>query len=172
MESANSSTPNSPTHDLVIKRIIDAPVELVWRLWTEPEHVMRWWGPQFYTSPSCEIDLRVGGRFVFCMRAPAEQGGADSFTSGMYQRIIPFDTLEFTQYLSDASGEPLDPEAAGMPPGFPTTQLHTVTFRPRRDMTELTIIEHAWPISPMIVYALAGMHQSIDKLCDLLESQP
>jgi len=153
-------------HDIVIKRIIDAPVELVWKMWTKPEHVIAWWGPQFYTSPSCRIDLRVGGSYVFCMRAPQDQGGQDSFTAGVYQRIVPNEVLEFTQFLSDADGHPVAP--GELPPGFPTSQLHTLTFRPRRDMTELTIVEHAWPAGPMIVYSLAGMHQSIDKLCDVL----
>jgi uncharacterized protein YndB with AHSA1/START domain len=155
------------THDIVIKRIIDAPVETVWKMWTEPEHVMAWWGPQFYTSPTCRIDLRVGGSYVFCMRAPQDQGGQDSYTAGVYHRIVPHEVLEFTQFLSDAEGNPVAP--GELPPGFPTSQLHTLTLRPRRDMTELTIVEHAWPAGPMIVYSLAGMHQSIDKLCDVLD---
>jgi uncharacterized protein YndB with AHSA1/START domain len=155
------------THDVVIKRIIDASVETVWTMWTEPEHVKGWWGPQFYTSPTCQVDLQVGGLYAFCMRASADQGGQDSYTAGRYQRIVTNEVLEFTQYLSDADGNPLG--AADMPPGFPPTQLHTVTFRPRRDMTELTITEHTWPISHMIVFSFAGMHQSLDKLSDIVD---
>ena len=49
---------NLPKRDLVITRIIDAPLELVWKAWTDPQYVMRWWGPEFYTSPTCKIDLR------------------------------------------------------------------------------------------------------------------
>ena len=63
--------------DLVVKRIIDAPIDLVWKAWTEPDRVMRWWGPQYYTSPSCKMDFREGGKFLFCMRAPQDQGGQD-----------------------------------------------------------------------------------------------
>src|SRR6185436_20312685 len=64
--------------DLVITRMFDAPVELVWKAWTEPEYVMRWWGPKNFTSPSCRIDFREGGKFVFHMRAPKDfQGGQD-----------------------------------------------------------------------------------------------
>jgi uncharacterized protein YndB with AHSA1/START domain len=162
----NSKAP--VTHDIVIKRIIDAPVEMVWKMWTEPEHVMAWWGPQYYTSPTCRIDLRVGGKYVFCMRAPADQGGQDSYTAGVHQRIVPHELLEFTQQLSDVNGNPL--AEADLPPGFPTTQMHTITFTPRRDMTELTIVEHAWPMSHMIVFSFAGMHQSLDKLSDILDA--
>jgi len=76
------TTENARRDDLVVTRIIGAPIELVWKAWTDPEHVMRWWGPKYYTSPSCKIDLREGGTYVFCMRAPVDQGGQDSFTAG------------------------------------------------------------------------------------------
>ncbi len=51
-------------HDLVITRLFDAPVELVWKAWTEPEFVMQWWGPNYFTCPSAAIDFREGGTFV------------------------------------------------------------------------------------------------------------
>ena len=69
--------------DLVVTRIIDAPIELVWKAWTDPEHVMKWWGPKYYTCPFCQIDLREGGKYIFGMRAPQEQGGQDSYTAGV-----------------------------------------------------------------------------------------
>ena len=42
--------------DVVITRTFDAPVEQVWKAWTEPEFVMRWWGPTGFTSPSCKMN--------------------------------------------------------------------------------------------------------------------
>ena len=153
---------------LVVTRIIDAPVEAVWRAWTEPEQVSRWWGPEFYTSPSCRIDLRVGGRYVFSMLAPQEMGGGESYTAGMYLKIVPLELLEFTQGLADAGGNRIDPALAGMPPDFPK-ELHTlVTFKARGQMTELTITEEYWSMSQMYVYSLAGTHQMIDKLAAYL----
>ena len=65
-----TDTPDSvKKEELVITRIIDAPLEMVWKAWTIPEHVMRWWGPKDYTSPTCKIDLREGGKYIFCMSA-------------------------------------------------------------------------------------------------------
>ena len=63
---SEDTTQSVHKEDLVVTRIIDAPIELVWKAWTDPEHVMKWWGPKYYTSPSCKIDLREGGecRFV------------------------------------------------------------------------------------------------------------
>ena len=120
--------------DLVVTRIIDAPIELVWKTWTDPEHVMKWWGPKYYTSPSCKIDLREGGRYVFCMRAPQNQGGQDSYTAGIFKKIVPMELLEFTQGMADQDGNPIDPAQAGMPPDFPKADpnccdLQTVSWR-------------------------------------------
>ncbi len=47
--------------DLVITRIFDAPRDLVWKAWADPEKIKRWWGPESFTVPFCRIDLRVGG---------------------------------------------------------------------------------------------------------------
>lgn len=154
--------------DLVITRIIDAPVELVWKAWTDPEHVNRWWGPKYYTSPSCKIDLRVGGKYVFSMRAPQDQGGQDSYTSGVYKEIVPLKRLEFTQGLSDKDGNRIDPALVGMPPDFPREIRTVVTFKAKGEMTELTITEYDWPVGQMMVYSYAGMQQSIDKLGESL----
>lgn len=150
--------------DLVVKRIIDAPLELVWKAWTEPEHVMKWWGPKHYSSPSCKIDLREGGKFIFCMRAPEDQGGQEHYTAGVYKKIIPMQYLEFTQGLADKDGNPIDPAQVGMPPDFPEEIRTSIVFKAKGDLTELTITEYDWPVSQMYVYSLAGLHQTIDKL--------
>lgn len=169
-------TDENPTVDtvmkqnIVVKRIIDAPLALVWKAWTDPELVKRWWGPKDYTSPSAKIDLRVGGKFVFCMRAPLEQGGGDSYTAGVYKQIVPMELLEFTQGLADKDGNRIDPAQLGMPPDFPEEICTTVAFKTKSDMTEITITEYDWPVGQMMVYSLAGMHQSIDKLAETLAS--
>ena len=157
-------TTNVQKEDLVITRIIDAPLEMVWKAWTEPEQVRRWWGPRYYTSPSCKLDLRVGGKYVFAMQAPAEQGRQVSYTSGAYSQILPMQLLEFTQRISDKDGNPIDPQEAGLPPDFPKEIRTVVAFKAKGDMTELTITEYNWTPSQMSVYAYAGMQQSLDKL--------
>ena len=59
--------------EIVITRIFDAPRELVWKAWTAPEHFKRWWGPKDYTCPFCQMDLRVGGKYLNCLRSPEGQ---------------------------------------------------------------------------------------------------
>ncbi len=164
-------TQTIPKEDLIVKRIINAPVELVWKAWTDPEYVMRWWGPKYYTSPSCKIDLRAGGKYLFCMRAPKELGGLDSYTAGVYMKIVPGELLEFTQSLADKDGKKIDPVQMGMPPDFPEELQTVVVFKKIKgcNMTELTITEHDWTMGQMYVYSYAGMQQSIDKLAEILE---
>ena len=164
-----AETTNVRKEDLVITRILEAPLELVWKAWTEPERVMRWWGPKYYTSPSCKIDLRVGGKYIFTMRAPADQGGQDSYTAGVYKRIMPMELLEFTQGLSDEDGNPIDPAQIGMPPDFPKEIRTVIMFKAKGQFTELTVMEYGWTPGQMYVYSLAGMHQSIDKLAESLK---
>ncbi len=155
--------------DLVVTRIIDAPIEKVWKAWTVPEHVMRWWGPKDYTSPSCKIDLREGGKYIFSMRAPKEYGGQDSYTAGVYRKIVPMERLEFGQSLTDEDGNKIDPSKMGMPPDFPKEIPTVVIFkRTKCDMTELIITESNWTGGQMYVYSFAGLHQSLDKMAESL----
>jgi uncharacterized protein YndB with AHSA1/START domain len=58
------------TRDVTLTRLLDAPRELVWAAWTEPERMAQWWGPHHFTNPVCTIDARVGGSFLVHMKAP------------------------------------------------------------------------------------------------------
>jgi uncharacterized protein YndB with AHSA1/START domain len=158
------TTPNGIKEDLVVTRIIDAPLELVWKAWTDPVHVMRWWGPKDYVSPTCKIDLREGGSYIVCMRSPLEQGGQDMYTAGVYQKIVPMERLEFTQSLADKDGNRIDPAQVGMSPDFPKEIRTVILFKAKGSMTELTTTEYNWTMSQMYVYSYAGLHQSLDKL--------
>ena len=161
-------TESTKKEDLVVTRIIDASIEKVWQAWTDPKQIVRWWGPQYYTSPTCKVDLRVGGKYIFCMRAPQDQGGQDYYTAGVYQKIVPMERLEFTQGLADKDGNPIAPESVGMPADFPKELRLVVVFKAKGSMTELSITEYSWTPGQMMVYALAGLHQSIDKLAESL----
>lgn len=155
---------NSNKKDLVITRVFDIPVEMVWKGWTDPKLVSLWWGPEAYTSPRCEIDLREGGKYLFCMRAPKEQGGQDFYSAGVYTRIVPLERLEFTQTLSDEEGNPVHPSQLGMPPDFAELVEFEIEFKAlSASRTELKITERGWTPGQMSKYAEIGMHQSLDK---------
>ena len=115
--------------DLVVTRVFDAPLELVWKAWTDPEHVMRWWGPDHFTSPSAKMDFREGGTSIVCMRAPQEFGGQDMYSTWVYQKIVPMERIEFIQNLADKEGNLIDPTQLGLPPEFPRDIRTVVTLQ-------------------------------------------
>ena len=86
-----------PALDLVLERDLDVPQALVWKLWTEPEHVKRWFAPAPWTISECDIDLRPGGQFYTVMQSPEGQ----SFPNmGCYLEIVPNEKLVFTDALA------------------------------------------------------------------------
>ncbi|MGH2436869.1 MAG: SRPBCC domain-containing protein, partial [bacterium] len=91
---AKSSPAKKPTErELVITRDFDAPRELVWKAWTEPEHFKSWMGPKGFTTPVCKIDLRVGGEYLYSMRSPE---GQDFWSKGVFREIAPPERLVMT----------------------------------------------------------------------------
>ena len=86
---------------LVIERLFDAPRELVFKAYTEPERLARWWGPADWTLPVCTIDLRPGGRWHYGMRGPH---GEESWGLGLYHEVSPPSRLVYTDAFSDAQG--------------------------------------------------------------------
>lgn len=70
--------------ELTITRIFDAPRDLVFSAWTRPEHLMRWFAPNDFTLPVCEMDFRAGGKFRFCMRGL----GSEHWVNGVYREIV------------------------------------------------------------------------------------
>ncbi len=85
---------------LFIERVFDAPRELVFKAWTDPDHVRQWWLPKGFSLESLEMDLRPGGEWRRCIRPPE---GADRMTHGFYKEIVEPERLAFT-YVIDARG--------------------------------------------------------------------
>ena len=85
-----------PRLDLVLERVVDVPVELVWAAWTRPEHIRKWFTPAPWTTTDCEIDLRPGGMFRTTMRSPE---GKEFPNMGCYLEVIPNQRLVFTDTL-------------------------------------------------------------------------
>jgi len=159
----------SEKRDVVITRTLEAPIEQVWNAWTQPEFVMRWWGPTGFTSPSCKIDFRVGGKYLFHMRAPKDfQGGQDFYTAGVYRKIVPLTLIEFTQGFSDKDGNLIDPASMGMPPDFPKEIPSSLSFKRVGAKTELTVIEYGWTAGQMRDLSERGMNECLDKLAAVL----
>ena len=147
-----------------ISRIFEASVEEVWRLWTEPEYVRQWWGPDKFTCPLASIDFREGGTSLVCMKARPELGGQSFYNSWTYVRIIPYQQIEFIMNLTDADGIRQKPAAVGMPADFPEDIRTIVRFEAiGANQTKMTVTECA-DFGSMTHFAQMGLQQSFDKM--------
>ena len=98
----------NPETDLVLERDIDVPVELVWKAWTEPEHLMKWFCPKPWQTVECEIDLRPGGKFYTAMCSPE---GEKFPNTGCYLEVVKNQKLVWTDALKEdfrPTGKPND----------------------------------------------------------------
>ncbi len=161
---------NKNIKELTITRVFDAPRELVWKAWTEPERVKRWWGPKGFTSPVIKIDLRVGGEYLSCMRSPE---GQDFWGKGIFREIVAPERLVMTDSFVDKEGNTVPASYYGMSGDWPLEMLVTVMFEEQGDKTKL-ILKHSGieGISATDRDNMEqGWSQSFDKLAVYLEKE-
>lgn len=160
-----SERKKSDEQDLVITRIFDAPRDLVWKAWTEPRHMMRWWGPKGFTAPTYKMDLRVGGEYLSCMRSPE---GQEFWSKGVFREIVEPERLVMTDSFADAEGNVVPASHYGMPRDIPLEMLITVTFEEENGKTRLTLRHAGFPAAEHREGASAGWNESFDKLAESL----
>ena len=113
--------------EIVIERVFDAPRELVWKAWTDPEHVAQWWGPHGMKTRVDELDLRVGGGWRYVMLGP---DGSEYPQSGTFREIVPPEKIVTSAVFEVGSNAP-------------QKQVLTYRFDDLGDKTKLTmVIEH------------------------------
>jgi len=154
MDARNSVATGPEDRVLVITRIIDAPRSLVFRAWTEPEHLMRWWGPRGFTLPSCKIDLRPGGAYRFHMRGPE---GDDHWSQGVFREVVEPERLVLAGSWADADGNPASPET-----------LLTVTFEDHGGKTRLTLHQAVFESVTARDSHRGGWTSSLERLAEYL----
>jgi len=155
----------SGKQDIVLTRVFDAPRELVWKAWTEPERVKQWWGPKDYTSPACTIDLRAGGKYLNCMRSPE---GQDFWSTGVYREIVEPERIVSTHSFADEKGNVVPATHYGMSVDFPLEMQLTATFDIHEGKTKITFL-HAGVPAVMLELVRAGWNESFDKLAESLK---
>ena len=159
-------------NDLIITRTFNASRELVWRSWTDTELVKRWWGPKIFTSPSCKIDFRVGGKYLFCMRSNSgpEIWQKGIWSTGVYKEIIPMEKIVFTDSFADEKGNVVSPTYYGME-NFPAELQVTLTFEAvEKGKTKMTLYHTGIPEN-MMEECRTGWNESFDKLDDISSSK-
>lgn len=143
--------------DLVLTRRYKAPRALVWKAWTDPAHLARWWGPEGFTNPTCRFDARPGGAIYIVMRAP---DGSDYPMSG---RVLEIEAPTRLVFLARAEGEQQE---------LLLESLAKVTFTEAGEETEVRVEAHGVGLVPLSVGMLQGMEQgwsgSLEKLARVL----
>lgn len=162
-----SGTGPGTVHELVITRVFDAPPELVWRAWSECEHLIKWWGPRGYTTPSCRIDFRVGGTYHYCMRS---EENVEIWGTGTYLDIVPMKRIYATDSFADERGNIVAATHYGMPANIPLEMRIDVTFEDLDGKTRMVLKHIGLPPGEMSAGASVGWNESFDKLADTLTS--
>jgi uncharacterized protein YndB with AHSA1/START domain len=138
--------------DLAITRIFDAPRSLVFKVWSTPEHLMRWWGPKDFACTLAKTDFREGGAWRTSIRSPE---GTDHGAQGVYREIIEPERLVFT-FAWDESSE----------------TLVTVTFEDHDGRTKLTFRQTPFDTIESRDSHQEGWSECLDRLEAYLATAP
>jgi len=154
----NNLSQASDKRELQITRVFDAPVEAVWKAWTDAKQLAQWWGPREFTNPVCEIDARPGGKIYIEMKGP---DGTVYPMNGAFQEISPPNRLVFTSAALDENGKPV------------LEVLTTVTFEKLDGKTKLILKASVTKVIGIGYAYLEGMEdgwsQSLDRLAEIVE---
>lgn len=130
---------NKKQDKIIITKIFDAPVESVWKYWSEPEYFKQWWGPEDAACIACRMDFRVGGTFLNCLRVKDANGDAvDVWATGTYEEIVPGKKLVFTDSFADKDGNIVPSSYYGMA-GIDDELKVALTFEALGDKTKMTL---------------------------------
>jgi uncharacterized protein YndB with AHSA1/START domain len=146
----------TPNRDLIITRMIDAPREKVFRAWTDPELLKRWFAPLPYTTPIAELDVRPGGANLIVMRDPQ---GNDLPNRGVYLEVVENERLVFTNAYTKA-WEPSEKP-------FMTVIL---TFEDEGGKTKYTALVRHWTVADRETHEKMGFYQGWGQCTDQLEA--
>lgn len=108
-------TSNTKDRELLLSRTINAPVDLVWEVWTKPEHIVNWWGPDGFTNTITLMDVRKGGEWNLVMHGP---DGTDYKNKSVFKEVVLHKKIVYEHYHPDF--------------------IATITFEEQGDKTHLT----------------------------------
>lgn len=157
--SSRTATVTLPTNEqILITREFDAPRESVYRAWTTPELVERWWHANRGEVTLVEIDLRVGGRWRYVMVA---DGGMEVAFHGVYREVVPNERIVSTEIYEGVPDGVSEEEA---------TTVNTVTFEETAGRTTVTLLVQAPSRASRDAIVESGMEDGLQDALDLLES--
>jgi len=150
---------------LLIERVFDAPIEMVWKMWTDPTLFQQWYGPNGMKIPTAEMDVTIGGRRKICMEMTRPDRTMTMWFSGEYKEIQEPTRLVYTESMCDKDGNIISPQAMGMPEGHPEITEIIIELSDDGGKTRMKMIHIGVPAdSP----GAGGWQQAFDKFAGLL----
>lgn len=154
--------------EIVIERVFNAPVDVVWNLWTQADLFQSWYGPDGFNVPIAEMDVRVGGRRLVCMEMQTPDGPMKMWTTGEYTEVVPNERLVYTESMADEDGNVISPSAMGMgEEEYPMTTLVSVLLEDLEGRTRMVMTHTGMRAAPG---AIEGWEQAFAKMAKRIES--
>lgn len=145
-------------HVFVMERVFNAPRELVFKAYSDPEYLKQWWGPKGWTLPVCRVDFRPGGVWHYCMQGP---DGTEAWGKAIYREIVAPERIVYSDFFSDAEGN----TAAGMP-----ESTATVLFTDHNGKTKVTARVQFASAEDLQTTLDMGMSEGMGETFDRLEA--
>jgi uncharacterized protein YndB with AHSA1/START domain len=159
---------NGSQDAVMIERDFDAPVELIWQMWTDPEHFKAWYGPHGATIPVAKMDVRVGGTRLVCMEMVTPGGPRLMWFTGEYLEVVENERLVYTESMSDENGNVSSPADMGLPGDHPMTTEVRVELEDVGGRTKMVLTHAGVPAdSP----GATGWAMALDKLATHVGAQ-
>ena len=153
---------------VVIERTFDASTDVVWQMWTDPEHFKAWYGPEGATIPVAELDVRVGGIRRVCMQVETPRGSMVMWFTGEHLEVDAPTRLVYSEAMTDEHGNVLASSDVGMPDGHPATTEVRVELEAVGGRTKMVLTHVGVPAdSP----GALGWRMALDKLAVRLEAR-
>lgn len=122
--------------EIVIEREFNAPRELVWKAWTDPDILMHWWWPEGFTTSISKMDFRAGGKHFSCVRSPE---GQESCSKSVYKEIVEPERLVMINSFTDKESNSVPASHYGLSQDFPEEMQITATFEEHNGKTKLIL---------------------------------
>jgi uncharacterized protein YndB with AHSA1/START domain len=148
---------------VALERVFAAPIDLVWKMWTDPPSFRAWYGPAGATVPVAELDVRPGGSRHVCMAV----GPTEMWFVGQHVEVSEPTRLVYTETIADEHGTPISPAALGMPPETPGTTEVTVVLEEVDEGTRVTLTHAGVPAQSG---GARGWNGAFDKLAAALRA--
>ncbi len=159
---------NDLQDSVVIERSFAAPIALIWKMWTDPEHFKAWYGPQGATIPVARFDLRVGGNRFVGMEMTTPNGPMRMWFTGEHLDVTEPNALVYTEAMSDEDGNVQPATSMGLPEGHPTTTEVRVALQQVDEQTRMVLTHAGIPSdSP----GAMGWNMAFDKLATYVKQQ-